>query len=196
VPKARLKTSEPESWVEAHGDRLFRYALSRIRNERAAEDLVQETLLTAFKSRAKFEGASTELTWMIGILRNKIFEHLRRQSREAPGSLVLDDSRKETELFDEKGHWADGRVPLDWGGEPLRAAETDEFWDALRRCLDGLTPNVARAFVLREMEGVEHHDCAQVLGVPATHLAVLIYRARMRLRRCLERGYFAPEAAG
>ncbi len=73
--------SEPSTWVDAHGDRLFRYALSRIRDPRAAEDLIQETFLAAFKSRGKFKGESSELTWMTGILRNKIFEHLRRQSR-------------------------------------------------------------------------------------------------------------------
>jgi len=132
---------------------------------------------------------------MIGILRNKIFEHLRRQSREAPFRRDLDDGKSETELFDERGHWTAAAGPAGWGDEPLRAAETEEFWSALRGCLDKLTPNVARAFVLREMEGVAHDDCAQALGVPGTHLAVLIYRARMRLRRCLERGYFAPGAA-
>ena len=188
--------SDPATWVDAHGDRLFRYALSRIRDERAAEDLIQDTLLTAFKSRDKFRGESSELTWMIGNLRNKIFEHLRRQSREVPaGGFIGEDDDREESLFDETGHWNPAFAPADWGGEPQKKAESAEFAAALKDCLDALTPNVARAFVLREMEGVEHRACAEAMGVPPGRVAVLLYRARLRLRRCLERGLFAPEAA-
>jgi len=187
--------SDPSGWVDAHGDRLFRYALSRIRDERAAEDLVQDALVTAFSSRDKFQGNSSELTWMIGILRNKIFEHLRKQSREATIAVNDDDDERENSLFDVGGHWNGASAPKDWGGEPHQRAESAEFSGALKNCLDALTPNVARAFVLREMEGVEHHACAEVMGVPPGRLAVLLYRARMRLRRCLEKNYFAPEAA-
>jgi RNA polymerase sigma-70 factor (ECF subfamily) len=187
-------TSDPATWVDAHGDRLFRYALSRIRDERAAEDLIQDTLITAFKARDKFLGNSSELTWMIGILRNKIFEHLRRQSREVP-LVPSDDDDREGDSFDGTGHWKDAVAPADWGGDPHRKAESAEFSAALRNCLEALAPNVARAFVLREMEGVEHRQCAEAMGVPPGHVAVLLYRARMRLRRCLERGFFAPEAA-
>lgn len=193
---AEEKTSDPAGWVTAYGDRLFRYALSRIRDERAAEDLVQDALVTALASRARFEGRSAELTWMIGILRNKIFEHLRRQAREATLSLSGEgDDQRENAWFESDGHWRGADAPAHWGGEPHARAESDEFSAALRGCLDALTPNVARAFVLREMEGVEHGDCALALGVPPGHLAVLLYRARMRLRRCLEKGYFAPEPA-
>jgi RNA polymerase sigma-70 factor (ECF subfamily) len=186
--------SDPATWVDAHGDRLFRYALSRIRDERAAEDLIQDTLITAFQARDKFQGNSSELTWMIGILRNKIFEHLRRQSREVPLGPTDDEDREE-DLFDGTGHWKAAAAPADWGGEPHAKAEGAEFSAALKNCLDALTPNVARAFVLRDMEGVEHLECARAMGVPPGRLAVLLYRARMRLRRCLERGLFAPEAA-
>lgn len=185
--------SDPSTWVDAHGDRLFRYALSRIRDERAAEDLIQDTLIVAFKSRDKFKGESSELTWMTGILRNKIFEHLRRQSREVPLGPADDDDREEA-WFDGR-HWTAAETPRDWGNDPHRTAESVEFSAALRACLDALTPGVARAFVLREMEGVGHRECAEAMGVPPGRLAVLLYRARMRLRRCLERGHFAPEAA-
>jgi RNA polymerase sigma-70 factor (ECF subfamily) len=186
--------SDPAGWVDAHGDRLFRYALSRIRDERAAEDLVQDCLIAAFESRDKFEGNSSELTWMTGIMRNKIFEHLRKQSREST-LAINDDEERENSLFDVGGHWSGAAAPKDWGGEPHQKAESAEFSSALKSCLDALTPNVARAFVLREMEGVEHRECAEAMGVPPGRLAVLLYRARMRLRRCLEKNHFAPEPA-
>ena len=184
--------SDPATWVDAHGDRLFRYALSRVRDERAAEDLIQETLIAAFKSRERFKGESSELTWMIGILRNKIFELYRRQAKEAP--LESGDDDRESGFFEGR-HWSAEAAPRDWGGEPAAQAETAEFSEALGKCLDALTVNVARAFILREMEGLEPKAAAEALGVPPGHLAVLLYRARMRLRRCLEKNHFAPEAS-
>jgi RNA polymerase sigma-70 factor (TIGR02943 family) len=188
-------SADPATWVDAYGDRLFRYALSRLRDERAAEDLIQETFLAALRGRERFRGESSELTWMTGILRNKIFEHLRRQAREVPLAARPEDDEREETFFDGTGHWKEAVSPADWGGEPQKKAESSEFAAALKDCLDALTPNVARAFVLREMEGLEHRDCADALGVPPGRLAVLLYRARLRLRRCLERGLFAPEPA-
>ena len=188
--------TDPSAWVDAYGDRLFRYALSRLRDERAAEDLVQDALVTALRARERFEGRSSELTWLTGILRLKIFEHLRRQAREAALTLPEDGGDdRESAWFEADGHWRAADAPADWGGEPHARAESAEFSDALRRCLDALTPSVSRAFVLREMEGAAASDCAEALGVEPAHLAVLLYRARLRLRRCLEKGYFAPEAA-
>src|SRR3989338_5731223 len=110
-------TTDPSGWVDAYGDRLFRYALSRVRDEGAAEDLVQETLLTAYKSRDRFQGASYELTWMTGILRNKIFELYRRQSREVPLLPSDEDADPRSEFFDAR-HWKAAFAPRDWGGEP------------------------------------------------------------------------------
>lgn len=186
--------TDPSSWVDAYGDRLYRYALSRVRDEASAEDLVQEAFLAALKSRDRFEGGSSELTWMTGILRNKIFEHYRRQAKEAPLRTSDEEIDPDAEFFDGR-HYSASAAPRDWGGEPAKKAETAEFSAALRRCLDGLTAPVARAFVLREMEGVPAEEAAAALGVDGGHFAVLMYRARMRLRRCLERSYFAPEAA-
>lgn len=185
-------TTEPSTWVDAYGDRLFRYARSRVRDERAAEDLVQETFLAALESRGRFKGDSSELTWMTGILRNKIFELYRRQAREAPLPAAGEEGAPENEFFDAR-HWSP--APRDWGGEPARKAESAEFSVALRACLGALTTNVARAFILREMEGLAPADAAEALDVAPGHLAVLLYRARLRLRRCLEKSLFAPETA-
>lgn len=176
--------SEPSGWVDAYGDRLFRYAMARVRDEGAAQDLLQETFLAAFKSRERFKGDSSELTWMTGILRNKIFELYRRQAREVPFLAGEDGGEPEIENFQGR-HWVESAAPR--GGEPARAAESAEIAAALRGCLGALTPNVARAFTVREIDGVEPKAAADLLSVSPAHLAVLLYRARMRLRLCLER---------
>ena len=179
-------TTDPATWVDAYGDRLYRYALSRVRDAVSAEDLLQDTFLAAFKSRDRFKAESSELTWMTGILRNKIFELYRRQAKEVPLLPSDEDSDPELEFFNGR-HWS--APPRDWGGEPARSAESAEFSAALSSCLDALSRNAARAFILREMEGVEPRAAAEALGIAPNHLAVLLYRARMRLRRCLERSF-------
>lgn len=185
--------TDPKTWIDAYGDRLYRYAISRARDPRAAEDLVQETFLQALKSKDKFRGESSELTWMTGILRFKIFEHLRAKAKEVPVGAADAEEGAEDDFFENGRHWKSVYAPREWDGEPQKLAETAEFSVALRKCLDALTPAVATAFVMREMEGVEHRAAAEALGVPPGRFAVLLYRARIRLRRCLERGLFAPE---
>ena len=72
----------PDQWVELHGDYLFRFALSRLRDPKTAEDLLQETFLAALQSLDRFEGRSTERSWLTGILKHKILDHFRRSGRE------------------------------------------------------------------------------------------------------------------
>lgn len=175
--------TEPSTWIDAYGERLYRYAMARVRDEASAEDLVAETFVAALKSRDRFKGDSSELTWLTGILRNKVFEHYRKQSKEVP----LEDDDREEGLFDGR-HWTPAEAPKEW---PAAKAESAELAAALRLCLDGLTAGVARAFTLREIDGLDAKDAAETMGVPPGRLAVLLYRARMRLRRCLERGMFA-----
>ena len=81
TPETGVRQSEPALWLEQHGDALFAYALGRTRNRATAEDLVQDTLLAAFASRDAFKGGSAERTWLIGILKHKVIDCLRRRGR-------------------------------------------------------------------------------------------------------------------
>src|SRR5215468_1457294 len=79
---AQTNATTPEDWVEAHGDYLFNFAIGQVRDAGVAEDLVQETFLAALKGRDRFAGQSSERTWLVGILRHKIYDHLRHTCRE------------------------------------------------------------------------------------------------------------------
>src|SRR5262245_12855230 len=79
VPAAKI---DPRSWVDEHGDCLYRYALVRVRTPEVAEDLVQETLLAAVRSQDKFAGRSSERSWLVGILKNKVVDYYRKLGRE------------------------------------------------------------------------------------------------------------------
>ncbi len=185
----------PEHWLEAYGDRLYRYALARVHDPMLAEDLVQETLAAALQARSRFAGRSSVSTWLTGILKHKIVDHLRRAGREqALGDDLarVDDVAERS--FDRHGHW---NVDVRQWSEPDRALEQDGFWRALEACLEGLPRRMAQALVLRELEGLSSEAICEALGIGTTNnLWVILSRARMRLRACLEERWFAPGGRG
>jgi RNA polymerase sigma-70 factor (ECF subfamily) len=182
---------DPADWADRYGDYLFRYAVLRLRDRSAAEDLVQETFLAALKDRGAFSGKSAEATWLVGILKHKIADHFRRLSREV--SLGEDDPPDPAgeSVFDASGHWAAG--PADWGANPADLFRQKEFLDQFAECLSDLSPNQANAFTLREIEGLGTGEICKVLDVTETNLWVILHRARMLLRRCLEARWFAKD---
>jgi RNA polymerase sigma-70 factor (TIGR02943 family) len=178
---------DPEAWVAEYGDLLYRYALVRVRRPDVAADLVQDALVEAWKNRGSFAGRSAPATWLVGILRHKVLDHLRRSAAGArTGQVPLDvvDDRP----FTRRGFWKAG--PGDWAVGPASDLERVEFWAALRGCLGELPDPVAAAFVLREMDGLETGEICQTLGITPTNLWTRLHRARLHLRACLGRRWF------
>lgn len=180
TPKAELN---PEGWVDAHGDYLFHYALGQVRDERLAEDIVQETLLGAFKARASFRGTCTERTWLTGILRNKIYDHLRKTCRER---AVRQEPLPASEDNDE---WSESALWLhDVAAEcaqPARRMELGEFREALELALGTLPPRVAEVFHLYAIEELAGREICSRLNVSENNLWVMLHRARKQLREHL-----------
>ena len=183
-----VQLSKPEQWVDLYGGDLFRYALLRLRDSHLAEDVVQETFLAALRARKSFSGRSSEKTWLFGILKHKIVDRIRRESRERPVEALGTPEDTMRDLFDEKGKWR--VMPGEWSADPSTILERKEFQDVLEKCLENLPPRLGDAFSLREMDGMNSKEVCKVLGVSATNLWVMLYRARMRLRRCLEINWF------
>ncbi len=177
--------------VEALRPYLMRFASLQLRDAAAAEDAVQEALVAALTGESSFAGRANLRTWLTGILKHKIVDAIRRQSREpvlAPGA---DDEGVEIEeLFTERGHW-DER-PAAWG-DPDGALQQLQFFRALEMCLERLPARTARVFMMREHMGFETAEICKELGVTPTHCWVLLYRARMTLRECLQQTWFAKK---
>ncbi len=192
-----LAPVNPESWVDAHGDYLFGFALLRVRNRDLAEELVQETFLAALKSYKNFAQQSSERTWLVGILKHKIVDHFRRASRERPVA-DFEVSADDDEAFRKSGEWADHWTaeagPKEWSADPSQLVEQKEFWDIFNRCLSQLPPRLAEAFALREIDGLSSEEVCAVLNVTPNNLWVMLHRARALLRRGLEASWFAYQA--
>ena len=184
---------EPARWVEEYGDLLFRFALARVRQREAAEDLVQEALLAAWQSRNRFEGRSAPKTWLLSILKHKIVDYLRKASRMVELAEGDDLARLAEQQFviGSAGptHWARGVGPRSWG-HPVQSVERAEFWATVHDCGERLPERVGRAFVLRDVDGLETEEICQILNIKQSHLFVLLHRARLALRRCLELNWF------
>lgn len=176
----------PEEWVDQHGDYLYRFALSRLRDEKTAEEVLQETFVAALQSLDRFEGRSSERTWLAGILKHKILDHFRRSSRETGLADRGEPADDHPEWFDEDAHWKlDENSPAEWG-DPDRALDQSRFWEAMGRCLGELPAKTARAFALREIDAEETELICKELAITPTNLWVMLHRARLHLRRCLE----------
>lgn len=188
MDEANPRFGDAHTWLEEHGDALYRYALVRVRNPPEAEDLVQETLLAALTARQSFAGESSLRTWLIAILRNKLADHFRRRAREAPLADEPDDETIEAMFQNDPGeHW---RVPPSPWANPVEALEQRQFWQAFTACLEQLPPRQAEVFGLCELDGLGGEETCKVLGLSPSNLWVLMHRARLRLRQCLETGWF------
>ncbi len=186
--------SDPERWVEAYGDYLFKFALVRLRDTAKAEDAVQETFLAALRSGKSFEGRSAERTWLIGILKNKICDYFRKASRETSFTDLDFYADHEGEQFASSGSWVHDLGPHEWPN-PGEGLDNEEFWRAYRDCSSKLPKNVATVFKLREVDGVESKEICALLNISESNLWVMLHRARMALRRCLETNWFGKQPA-
>jgi len=180
--------SSPSDWLDRHGDYLYRYALLRVRDTSAAEDLLQETLLAALHSHNRFVGRSSERTWLVGILIHKIIDHYRNVSRAREiwkDEMQLQDYNPFETAGQWAGHWRADLAPTAWQLDS-DTLEKKEFWESLNRCLSELPPRMAMAFTLREIDGLSSEEVCDVLNVSQNNLGVMLHRARLKLRSSLE----------
>lgn len=180
--------------MDEHGDYLFKFALLRLRNETLAEDAVQETFLAALKGGQKFAGRSAEKSWLVGILKNKIFDHFRKAGRETSFTDLDFYGDEESDRFVAdgliKGSWIHDQGPQEWpsAGETL---DRELFWKAYRECAGKLPAKIATVFQLREIDDLESREICGLLNISESNLWVMLHRARMALRSCLEANWFA-----
>ena len=185
-----LANPVPAEWPARFGDELYRFALSRVSDAEAAEELVQETFLSALASLATFRAEASERTWLFVILRRKIIDHYRRQAR-APhiGLDALSDGGGTTEAdyFDPaNGHWTGPQAPASW----LRAdaaLEQQELHEILRLCQERLSAQQGAVFAMRFVEELSAEEICQELGLTSANYWVIVHRAKLQLRRCLEK---------
>jgi RNA polymerase sigma-70 factor (TIGR02943 family) len=192
MPAERKHILEPHRWVERYGDYLFNYAIVRVNDREVAEDLVQETFLAGLKSEEGFRGASSERTWLTSILKRKIVDTYRKKYTSKESSFgefeqtVLDgDFYKSEEPM--KGHWLEGKGPSSNSFLPEGELERAELMEYIRLCIENLKPQLAAAFIMKMIDEEDSDTICKELGITPSNLWVILHRARLKMRDCLEK---------
>jgi len=173
---------------------LLRIARLQLRNDTWAEDAVSETLISALEGANRFGGQSQLKTWVVGILKHKIIDQFRRGDREVSMEAAAEAAQVESfdELYTADGHRVD--PPLDWG-DPEAAYARVQFFEILQTCVEELPAGLARVFMMREWLELDTAQVCKENSITATNCFVMLHRARMRLRECLENRWFAAAPA-
>ena len=180
--------------IESHRGYLIRFATARLREADAAEEVVQEALLAALDGVSNFAGGSTLRTWLTSILKFKIIDFQRRAVTERerfvqpPTETEDHDTAWFDRMFDETGHWAS---PMSTWATPDDAASQKAFFEAFERCMDKLPAATARVFFQREVLGEETEDICKAETISSSNCWVILHRARLSLRECLDRSWFS-----
>jgi RNA polymerase sigma-70 factor (ECF subfamily) len=179
------ESANPETWVDLYADSLFRYALLRIADKAVAEELVQETFVAALSTagNSRFRGESACKTWLTGILKHKLLDHLRQKYRHQASSIDVIRENEIEDSFDARGNW---RVKPGKWGNPEKHYEQQELMLIIMECIAALGERQADAFRLRELDGEEAEEICKVLKISAANYWVLMHRARLAMRRCME----------
>jgi len=182
---------DPHKWVTKHADYLFLYAAKRISDEEIAKDLVQETFLAALERTKKFEGRSSERTWLTAILKNKIIDVYRKKS----SGLLRNTNNQITEaeandFFEEEtGHWKEEYQPKAFGLDGYDLLAGKELNGILQSCIKKLPPLWLSVFTMKHIDEEETGFICSELNVTASNFWVIIHRAKVNLRACLQKNW-------
>jgi RNA polymerase sigma-70 factor (ECF subfamily) len=176
----------PGQWVDKHGDYLYNYAWARVQSKETAEDLVQETFISALKAKDSFRGDSSELTWLLSILKRKVIDFYRKKSKKKEFAAA-NFSKPFQDEDGLQGHWIMERAPKDWEKATHAPTRQDEFQDIIAFCLSLLPEKWRAVFVLKVMEEIESDEVCKEIGCTSSNLWVILHRARLKMRECIEK---------
>jgi RNA polymerase sigma-70 factor, ECF subfamily len=189
VSAPKQAAADPQRWLEEHGDYLYAYALRRLGNAHDAEELVQEALLAGLQGLERYEGRSSERTWLTGILRHKIMQMKRKKAPESIDTQGTVEGIVEGQ-FNRWRKWK--RVPARWQGDPQSLLEDADFKTTLTGCLEKMPGRLAAVLELVESRDNPADRVSEMLQTSTSNVYVMLYRARSLLRVCLERHWFGP----
>jgi RNA polymerase sigma-70 factor (ECF subfamily) len=177
----RLRGRDPAAWeaiVDAYLPQLLRAGRGMGFSLDEAQDLAQSGFVALMESIGRFEGRSHIRTFLFGIFYNKVSEHLR-EKQKTNQSDPIDDVMESR--FDLKGRWRQPPADIEEG------VFSREVREMVQDCLETVPRAQRIAFYLREVEEMQTKEICKKMAVSGTNLGVMLFRARNRLRECLEK---------
>jgi RNA polymerase sigma-70 factor (TIGR02943 family) len=187
---------EPGRWVILYGDYLYSLAIMKTGNKETAQDLVQETFLSAIKAKDTFNGLSSEKTWLTAILKNKVIDFYRKKDvlRDADDYLAGTDASFYVTFFDTAeesyGHWRQDAAPKAWAEGADTPLKRKEFYRILQYCIDKMPSKLVPAFVAKYVDEEDSEKICKELNLSSSNYWVMIHRAKVLMRSCLEKNWF------
>jgi RNA polymerase sigma-70 factor (ECF subfamily) len=182
------------AYMESLRLQMVKFAQLQVQDQQLAEDAVQEAMLSAYQHLDKFKRQAALKTWIFSILKNKLIDLLRKERRLTVASQLEDGKGTNGEalieqLFNQNGHWHKHEAPVKWA-QPDNSIENEHFWRVFDACLTALPARYGRLFMMREFLELESDEIVNNEEITISHLNVTLYRARLRLRECLENHWF------
>jgi RNA polymerase sigma-70 factor (TIGR02943 family) len=188
IPQEYL--ADPHRWVANYADYLYNYAISRLNDEESARDLVQDTFLAALRRVDRFEGRSSERTWLTAILKNKLIDAYRKKASPLSGSMENARLTDQIEFFEiEDDQWKAEYYPKEFGIETLDPLHNKELSNTIKKCIEKLPPLWIAVFTMKHIDDEDTHMICKSLKVSPGNFWVIIHRAKVNLRACLQKNW-------
>lgn len=176
---------DPEKWVNGYGDFLFAYAITRLSSREIAEDIVQETFLSAFQAKDNFKGKSNEKTWLASILKRKIADYYRSKSRSKEQLSNYDSPFIQDSFM--HGSWKEEKAPQLWTDNDDEWSQDEDFISILKGCISDLPDKWKAVFSLKHVEEANNAEICEELNVSESNIWTILHRSRLKVRECIER---------
>lgn len=170
-----------------HADTLYRYSLRCLNNEELCKDMIQETFLAAWRNMDNYRSEASVKNWLFVILKSKITDHFRKAHTQLVGSIT--EEHNDHIFFDEHDHWRKGMYPKQWSVDFSNNIESKEFLKVFQSCGRKLKELQNTVFVMKYVDGLESEEICKELSLTASNYWVLIHRAKVQLRACLEKNW-------
>lgn len=172
-------------WVTEYGDTLYSWAVHNTADGEVAQDLVQETFLSALQNINGFKGEGSPKTWLFSILKNKMLDYFRQTARRKIESL--DQS---VDSFDQDGRWRKEFRPHEWSETEKHLLDKPEFNKVLSHCINNLPEGWSACIHLKYLSEKDSEEICQQLHITTSNLWQILHRAKLSLRNCLEKNWF------
>ena len=197
---AEKQQLDPSRWIEQYADVLFSYTFGRINRRDVAEDLVQDTFLSALKAKDTFRNESSEKTWLIAILKRKIIDYYRKKSTQNELNTLDRDNKDDfiNHFFEsggqQDGHWTNAAAPTPWNNDFETSVNRDEFQLVLKNCLGKLPEKWSAVFTMKNMDDLDSDEICKELQIAPSNYWVIMHRAKLQLRECMEMNWFEKKS--
>lgn len=181
---------EAANWVHTYSDALYGFALKRTNDTHVAKDLVQETFLSAWKNIDQYRGEASVKSWLFVILKSKLIDHYRKAARRANNEVLQKEEQADI-YFDQEDHWATSAYPKQWANDAGSRLHNKEFNSIVSQCKSKLKSIQQAVFTMKYLDGLESEEICKTLEITSANYWVIVHRAKVQLRACLETNWFA-----